>query len=163
MDRPEAFAEKSIELMLKIKKIENEKLNDSNEVLFNALKEKATFHTIKINKIITSKTEKEAVIALREAYMKIASTRYYIRLLFDSDEIEESEADELFDICDVLEDNLKPSVEWCSALYDSMPDMECFEEIEKIWERNYGDYNEDYSDSFEESSDDIDDNEELPF
>ena len=53
MDRPEAFAEKSIELMLKIKKIENEKLNDSNEVLFNALKEKATFPTININKIVS--------------------------------------------------------------------------------------------------------------
>lgn len=162
MDITQAFVEKSIELLLKIRKLENEKRDDSNKILFNALIEKATFHTININKIITSKTEKEAVIALREAYMKIASTRYYIRLLFDSDEIEESEADELFDICDELEDKLKPTVEWCGEKYDSMPDMECFKEIEKIWERNFGDYNDDYSGIFEENSDDIDDD-ELPF
>ena len=163
MDKTQAFAEKSMELLLKIKKIENKRLNDSNDMLFDALKERATFHTININRIITTKIEKEAVIALREAYMKINSTRYFIKLLFDTDEINESEADELFDICDALEDNLKPSVELCSGLYDSMPDMECFDEIEKIWEKYFGDYNADNSEFFKESFDNDDDDEELLF
>ncbi len=55
MNKTQAFAEKSMELLLEIKKIENERRNDSNDMLFDALKEKATFHTIKINRIITAK------------------------------------------------------------------------------------------------------------
>ena len=58
MDKTQAFAEKSMELLLKIKKIENKRLNDSNDMLFDALKERATFHTININRIITTKIEK---------------------------------------------------------------------------------------------------------
>lgn len=160
----ELFSEKSMELLLKIKKIEKRKRNKENDMLFDALNERAGFLVINMNNIITAKTEKAAVIALREAYMKIASTRYFVRLLFDSDAINESEAEELLAACDELQTELKPSVEWFSGMYDEMPDSDCFEELNEIWEKSFGDHNADNSSWFEDSyEDDGSKEEELPF
>lgn len=160
----ELFSAKSIELLLKIKKLEKRKRNEENDMLFDALNERAGFLNLNMNNIITAKTEKAAVIALREAYMKIASTRYFVCLLLDSDEINESEAEELFAVCDGLQTELKPSVEWFSGMYDEMPDSDCFEELNEIWEKSFGDHNTDNSSWVEDCyEDDGSKEEELPF
>ena len=94
--------------MLKIKKAQNNiTKNDINEVLFDGLNDCATQLEIFCTKAISAVSEREGVEALRNAYMKVASTRYYLEMLYLTGYIPNDAAEDMLRDCDHIESRLR--------------------------------------------------------
>ena len=77
------FAQEPLVLLLKIKKIQNNiKRDDGSGVLFAGLDDCATQLELFSTQALSAQNEREGIGALRNAYMKVASTRYYFEVLY---------------------------------------------------------------------------------
>lgn len=122
---------------MKIKKIEKSILRDDvSNVLFAGLNDCSTQLDLFCTKVITAQSEHEAVEALRQAYQKVASTRYYIELLYLTGYIPKTEAEDLSAYCNQIESRFQPFIEINDGKYDDMTDEEFYDALQEIFD-NY--------------------------
>ena len=126
--------------MVKIKKAQNNiTKNDINEVLFDGLNDCATQLEIFCTKAISAVSEREGVEALRNAYMKVASTRYYLEMLYLTGYIPNDAAEDMLRDCDHIESHLEPLVEMNDGKYDDMSDEEFYDALKEIFDQYLND------------------------
>ena len=130
------FAEEPLELLLRIKKAQGFiRKDDVNKVLFDGLNDCATQLEIFSTQAISARSEREGVEALCNAYMKLASTRYYLEVLFQTGYIPQEAANNMLDDCDHIESRLQPLVELNNGKYDDMSDEEFYEALKEIFDK----------------------------
>ena len=119
MSQISLFAQEPLELLLKIKKAKNFIKKDGvNEVLFDGLNDCATQLELFSTKAISAQNERECVKALRNSYMKVASTRYYLEVLCQTGYIPQETAESMLADCDHIESRLQSDEEFYEALKD---------------------------------------------
>ena len=119
------FAQEPLALLLKIRKAQSFIKKDcANEVLFDGLNDCATQLELYSTQAISARNELEGVEALRNAYMKVASTRYYLELLYLTGYIPQEAAEDMSADCDHIESCLQPLVELNDGKYDDMSNEE---------------------------------------
>ena len=134
------FAQEPLTLLLKIKKAQNSiKKDDVNEVLFDGLNDCATQLEIFYTRVLSATNEREGVESLRHAYMKAASTQYYLEMLCLTGNIPKAEADEMLKDCDHIESHLHPLVELNDGKYDDMSDEEFYDALKEIFDQYLND------------------------
>lgn len=134
------FVQEPLALLLKIKKIEKLILRDDvNEDLFDGLDDCSTQLELFCTQAMTAKSERESVEAIRHAYQKVASTRYYIELLFQTGYIPKADAEDLSAYCDHIESRLQPLVELNDGKFDDMTDEEFYEALQDIFDKYLND------------------------
>ena len=133
--------------MLKIKKIEKSLRRDNvNEVLFGGLNDCSTQLQLFCTQAMSAQSEREAVEAIRHAYQKVASTRYYIEMLFLTGYIPKTDAEDLSAYCDRIESRLRPLVELNDGKYDDMTDEEFYDALQEIFDQYIDPYLDDEDD-----------------
>ena len=134
------FVQEPLALLLKIKNLEKSiQRDDVNEVLFYGLNDCSTQLELFCTQAMTAKTEREAVEAIRHAYQKVASTRYYIELLFRTGYIPKADAEDLSAYCDHIESRLQPLVELNDGKYDDMTDEEFYKALQELFDQYLND------------------------
>ena len=135
MSQISLFAQEPLELLLKIKKAKSFIKKDGvNEVLFDGLSDCATQLELFSTKAISAQNERECVKALRNSYMKVASTRYYLEVLCQTGYIPQETAESMLADCDHIESRLQPLVELNDGKYDDMSDEEFYEALKDIFD-----------------------------
>jgi hypothetical protein len=130
------FVQEPLALLLKIKKIEKTiHRDDVNEVLFAGLNDCSTQLELFCTQAMAAQSEREVVEAIRHAYQKVASTRYYIEMLSRTGYIPKSESEDLSAYCDHIESRLQPLIELNNGKYDDMTDEEFFEALQEIFDQ----------------------------
>ena len=91
------FAQKPLVLLLKIKKFQNNTKRDNvNGVLFDGLDDCAAQLELFSAQALSAQNEREGIEALHNAYMKVASTRYYLEVLYQTGYIPQEAAEDMF-------------------------------------------------------------------
>ena len=143
MSQISLFAQEPLELLLKIKKAQSLiKKDDINEVLFDGLNDCATQLELFSTRAISAQNEREGIEALRNAYMKVASTRYYLEVLCQTGYIPQDAAESMLADCDHIESRLQPLVELNDGKYDDMSDEEFYEALKEIFDKHLYDEDE---------------------
>ena len=138
------FAQEPLALLLKINKAQDMiKKDDINQVLFDGLNDCATQLELYSTQAISARNEREGVEALRNAYMKVASTRYYLELLYLTGYIPQEAAEDMLADCDQIESRLQPLVELNDGKYDDMSNEEFYEALKDVFDKYLND-EEDY-------------------
>ena len=119
------------------------KKDDINQVLFDGLNDCATQLELYSTQAISARNEREGVEALRNAYMKVASTRYYLELLYLTGYIPQEAAEDMLADCDQIESRLQPLVELNDGKYDDMSNEEFYEALKDVFDKYLND-EEDY-------------------
>ena len=134
------FAKEPLTLLLKIKKVHSFiKKDDISKVLYEGLNDCAAQLEIFSTQAISAKSEREGVEALRNAYMKVASTRYYLEMLYLTGYIPQEAADNMNEDCNQIESRLQPLVELNDGKYDDMSDEEFYEALKEIFDKYLND------------------------
>jgi four helix bundle protein len=114
--------------------LKNHLPNDTvNQVLTDGLNESALYLELNINEALNAETERKAVEALRHAYQKTGSVRYYIELLKETKAIPEFVADDLLADCETIRQALEPIMEEYRGEYDDMPDDEFYDWLNQVF------------------------------
>ena len=138
------FAQEPLALLLKINEAQDMiKKDDINQVLFDGLNDCATQLELYSTQAISARNEREGVEALRNAYMKVASTRYYLELLYLTGYIPQEAAEDMLADCDQIESRLQPLVELNDGKYDDMSNEEFYEALKDVFDKYLND-EEDY-------------------
>ena len=136
MSQISLFAQEPLALLLKIKKAQNLiKKDDISEVLFDGLNDFAIQLELFSTQAISARNEREGIEALRNAYMKVASTRYYLEMLYLTGYIPQEATDNMIEDCDHIESRLQPLVELNDGKYDDMSDEEFYEALKEIFDK----------------------------
>ena len=136
MSQISLFAQEPLTLLLKIKKVQIFiKKDDISKVMYDGLYDCATQLELFSTKAIFARNEREGVEALRNAYMKVASTRYYLEMLCHTGYITQDEAESMLTDCDHIESRLQPLVELNDGKYDDMSDEEFYEALKEIFDK----------------------------
>lgn len=136
MSQISLFAQEPLALLLKIRKAQSIiKKDDVNEVLFDGLNACATQLELYSTQAISARNEREGVEALRNAYMKVASTRYYLEALCHTRFIPQDAAESMLADCDHIECRLQPLVELNDGKDDDMSDEEFYEALKEIFNK----------------------------
>ena len=137
------FVQEPLALLLKIKNLEKSiQRDDVNEVLFDGLNDCSTQLELFCAQAMTTKSEREAVEAIRHAYQKVESTRYYIDMLFLTGYISKSNAEDLSAYCDHIESRLQPLVELNDGKFDDMTDEEFYGALQEFFDQYFNYYEE---------------------
>ena len=129
-----AFSELPLQLVFKVRQLENHLPNDTvNQVLVGGLNESALYLELNINEALNAETECKAVEALRHAYQKTGSVRYYIELLKETKAIPEFVADDLLSDCEAIRKVLEPIMEEYRGEFDDMPDDEFYDWLNMVF------------------------------
>ena len=129
-----AFSELPLQLVFKVRQSKNHLPNDTvNQVLTDGLNESALYLELNINEALNAETERKAVEALRHAYQKTGSVRYYIELLKETKLIPEFVADDLLSDCETIRKTLEPIMEEYRGEYDDMPDDEFYDWLNQVF------------------------------
>ena len=129
-----AFSELPLQLVFKVRQSKNHLPNDTvNQVLTDGLNESALYLELNINEALNAETERKAVEALRHAYQKTGSVRYYIELLKETKAIPEFVADNLLSDCETIRKTLEPIMEEYRGEYDDMPDDEFYDWLNQVF------------------------------
>ena len=129
-----AFSELPLQLVFKVRQLKNYLPNDTvNQVLTDGLNKSAIYLELNINEALNAKTERKAVEALRHAYQKTGSVRYYIELLKETKAIPEFVADYLLSNCEAIRKKLEPIMEEYRGEYDDMPDDEFYDWLNQVF------------------------------
>ena len=137
------FAQEPLVLLLKIKKIQNNiKRDDGSGVLFAGLDDCATQLELFSTQALSAQNEREGIGALRNAYMKVASTRYYFEVLYQTGYIPQEAAEDMLKDCNHIESRLQPLVELNDGKYDDMSDEKFYEALNEILDKYLDDEDE---------------------
>lgn len=137
------FAQEPLVLLLKIKKIQNNiKRDDGSGVLFAGLDDCATQLELFSTQALSAQNEREGIGALRNAYMKVASTRYYFEVLYQTGYIPQEAAEDMLKDCNHIESRLQPLVELNDGKYDDMSDDKFYEALKEILDKYLDDEDE---------------------
>lgn len=137
------FAQEPLVLLLKIKKIQNNiKRDDGSGVLFAGLDDCATHLELFSTQALSAQNEREGIGALRNAYMKVASTRYYFEVLYQTGYIPQEAAEDMLKDCNHIESRLQPLVELNDGKYDDMSDEKFYEALKEILDKYLDDKDE---------------------
>ena len=129
-----AFSELPLQLVFKVRQLKNHLPNDTvNQVLTDGLNESALYLELNINEALNAETERKAVEALRHAYQKTGSVRYYIELLKETKAIPEFVADDLLSNCEAIRKKLEPIMEEYRGEYDDMHDDEFYDWLNQVF------------------------------
>ena len=130
------FAQEPLALILKIKKAQSLIQKDGiNQVLFDGLNDSATRLEMFSTHAISARSEREGVEALRNAYMQIASTKYYVEVLCLTGYVPHEAAEDMLAYCHHIESRLQPLVELNDGKYDDMSDEEFYEALKEIFDK----------------------------
>ena len=128
-----AFSELPLQLVFKVRQLKNHLPNDTvNQVLTDGLNESALYLELNNNEALNAETERKAVEALRHAYQKTGSVRYYIELLKETKAIPEFVADDLLSNCEAIRKKLEPIMEEYRGEYDDMSDDEFYDWLNQV-------------------------------
>ena len=137
------FAQEPLVLLLKIKKIQNNiKRDDGSGVLFAGLDDCATQLELFSTQALSAQNEREGIGALRNAYMKVASTRYYFEVLYQTGYIPQEAAEDMLEDCNHIESRLQPLVELNDGKYEDMSDEEFYKALKEILDKYLNDEDE---------------------
>lgn len=137
------FAQEPLVLLLKIKKIQNNiKSDDGSGVLFAGLDDCATQLELFSTQALSAQNEREGIGALRNAYMKVASTRYYLEMLCRTGYLGQSVAEDMLEDCNHIESRLQPLVELNDGKYEDMSDEEFYKALKDIFDKYLNDEDE---------------------
>ena len=137
------FAQEPLVLLVKIKKIQNNiKRDDGSGVLFAGLDDCATQLELFSTQTLSAQNEREGIGALRNAYMKVVSTRYYLKMLCRTGYLGQSVAEDMLEDCNHIESRLQPLVELNDGKYEDMSDEKFYKALKDIFDKYLNDEDE---------------------
>lgn len=106
------FIDTPVKLVLKIKQLRKLlSFDDAALLLCEQMYDSAMKLYAYMTEALNAETERGAVISLRRAYRKLASTRYYLSILKETTYLSDKAAEGFYSDLDEIEERIKPVIE----------------------------------------------------